>query len=480
MAPSKKDEIPSDLEGIQRSQSPSNCSQEEGTSQRIDDAVFGEVSEDGPNYRNVGWIATVALMTKTQIGLGVLSIPQTFDALGLIPGILCLIAVAVITTWSDYMIGVFKKRHPQVYGIDDAGYLIFGRIGREFLATVFMLYWIFVAGSAMLGISIGLNSVSSHAACTAVFVAVAAVLGFSFASIRTLGKIGWLAWIGLVCIMTAIFCVTVAVGVQDRPAAAPSPEEGHWQSDWKLINHPSFVDGITAVSSHIFAFSGTPAFFQIAAEMREPKHYTRSLITCQSIVTITYITIGIVVYFYCGSYVASPALGSAGALMKKVCYGFALPGLIVTAMLMTHIPAKYLFIRLLRGTKHLNSNGIVHWATWLGCTGGVTVIAYIIASAIPVFGGLVSLIGALLGTMMCFQPYGCMWLYDNWHKGKKSKSAKWCLMVGWSAFVIIIGTFMTVAGTYGSIVGINNSLKADGGTSPWSCADNANSAGGAH
>lgn len=55
----------------------------------------------------------------------------------------------------------------------------------------------------MLGISIGLNSVSSHAACTAVFVAVAAVLGFSFASIRTLGKIGWLAWVGLVCIMTA-------------------------------------------------------------------------------------------------------------------------------------------------------------------------------------------------------------------------------------------------------------------------------------
>ncbi|KAM0228435.1 hypothetical protein ACHAPO_010768 [Fusarium lateritium] len=417
MSPSKKEEIPSDLEGIQRSNS--NCSQVEGTSQRIDDAVFGEVSEDGPNYRNV-------------------------------------------------------------YGIDDAGYLIFGRIGREFLATVFMLYWIFVAGSAMLGISIGLNSVSSHAACTAVFVAVAAVLGFSFASIRTLGKIGWLAWVGLVCIMTAIFCVTVAVGVQDRPAAAPSPEHGHWESDWKLFNHPTFVDGITAVSSHIFAFSGTPAFFQIAAEMREPKHYTRSLITCQSIVTITYITIGIVVYFYCGSYVASPALGSAGALMKKVCYGFALPGLIVTAMLMTHIPAKYMFIRLLRGTKHLNSNGIVHWATWLACTGSVTIIAYIIASAIPVFGGLVSLIGALLGTMMCFQPYGCMWLYDNWNKGLKNRSLKWYFMVGWSAFVILAGTFMMVAGTYGSIVGINNSLKANGGTSPWSCADNANSAGGAH
>ena len=37
------------------------------------DAVFGEITEDGPNYRNVGWIGTTALMMKTQIGLGVLS-----------------------------------------------------------------------------------------------------------------------------------------------------------------------------------------------------------------------------------------------------------------------------------------------------------------------------------------------------------------------------------------------------------------------
>ena len=114
--------------------------------QKMDPTTATYVSHNIPVTRSiltrlqqVGWIATVALMTKTQIGLGVLSIPQTFDALGLIPGILCLIAVATITTWSDYMIGVFKKRHPQVYGIDDAGYLLFGRIGREFLATVFML-----------------------------------------------------------------------------------------------------------------------------------------------------------------------------------------------------------------------------------------------------------------------------------------------------------------------------------------------------
>ncbi|KAH6877081.1 transmembrane amino acid transporter protein-domain-containing protein [Thelonectria olida] len=470
-----KEKVPTDSEGLSDGlqRYPSGNGEIIDTSPHVEDAVFGEVSEGGPNYRNLGWIATIALMTKTQIGLGVLSIPATFDALGIVPGVILLMTVSAVTTWSDYIIGVFKRNHPEVYGIDDAGFKMFGRIGREVFATAFMLYWIFVSGSAMLGISIGLNAVSTHGACTAVFVAVAAIFTFMFSSIRTFGRISWVAWAGLTCIMTAIVAVTIAVGVQDRPADAPP--EGQWVSDYKITNKPSFADGVSAVSALIFSFSGTPGFFSIAAEMREPRYYTRSLLICQSIVTGTYVTIGVVVYYYCGSYVASPALGSAGVTMKKVCYGIALPGLIVTAMIVTHIPAKYIFVRLLRGTKHLNSNSLVHWATWLACTAGVTIIAYIIASAIPVFGGLVSLIGALLGTFMCFQPYGCMWLYDNWATGKKVKSAKWCFMVGWCVFVIVIGTFVMVAGTYGSIVGIIDSYNASGGTAAWSCVDNSNS-----
>ncbi|KAJ5775215.1 uncharacterized protein N7511_000226 [Penicillium nucicola] len=437
------------------------------------DDVFGEITEGGPNYRNVGWAGTVVLMMKSQIGLGVLSIPSAFDTLGLVPGVICLLVVAIITTWSDYMVGVFKLKHREVYSIDDAGGLMFGPIGRELFGFVFCLYWIFVAGSGMLGLSIALNSVSTHATCTAVFVAIAAIAGIGFASIRTLGRISWLAWVGLVAILTAIMIVTIAVGVQDRPASAP--QEGHWQSDYKIIANPSFAEAVSAISSLIFAYAGTPAFFSVVSEMREPRFYTRSMIICQSAVTAVYLTIGIVVYYYCGSYVASPALGSAGPTMKKVSYGFAIPGLLVSTMLFIHLPGKYIFVRALRGSKHLTSNSIVHWSAWLGCVTGVGLISYIIASAIPVFDSLVSLIGALLGTFMCFQPMGCMWLYDNWGKGKTEKSARWTAMVCWSVFVVIIGTLMMVAGTYGSVVGIIDSYNASGGSSAWSCADNSNS-----
>lgn len=55
----------------------------------------------------------------------------------------------------------------------------------------------------MLGVSIGLNALSTHGTCTAVFVAVAAIIGFALGSIQTLDKVSWLAWIGLVGIVSS-------------------------------------------------------------------------------------------------------------------------------------------------------------------------------------------------------------------------------------------------------------------------------------
>lgn len=105
----------------------------------------------------------------------------------------------------------------------------------------------------------------------------------------------------------------------------------------------------------------------------------------------------------------------------------------------------------------------------------IAVVAFIIASSIPVFGSLVSLIGALLGTLLSFQLMGCMWLYDNWKKGKTDRSVRWTLMVCYSVFVVVIGSFLMIVGTYGSVVGIINSYNQSGGSAAFSCADNSDS-----
>ena len=41
---------------------------------KVKDAVWGDVGEDGPNYRSLGWVRASVLEVKTQIGLGVLGL----------------------------------------------------------------------------------------------------------------------------------------------------------------------------------------------------------------------------------------------------------------------------------------------------------------------------------------------------------------------------------------------------------------------
>lgn len=179
----------------------------------------------------------------------------------------------------------------------------------------------------------------------------AAIAGFFLASPRTLSKVSWLAWVGMVCILTssklpllsvnrtgadsAVFTLAIAVCRQDRPAAAPPT--GLWESDFKLFGDSTFIEAMSGVSSIIFAFTGTPYFFPIVSEMRDPKRYFRSMYVCQSVTTTVYLVIGGIVYYKCGSYVTSPALGSAGDRMKKVSYAIALPGLLVSTMIVCHV-----------------------------------------------------------------------------------------------------------------------------------------------
>jgi len=58
------------------------------------------------------------------------------------------------------------------------------------------------------------------------------------------------------------------------------------------------------------------------------------------------------------------------------------------------LAAKYVFVRLLRGTPHLQSKTATHWITWLGSTLSLGIIAFVVAEAVPFFGTLIGLIGA--------------------------------------------------------------------------------------
>lgn len=214
---------------------------------------------------------------------------------------------------------------------------------------------------------------------------------------RRFHELGYLTIAGFISIFAAVFIVVVAVTTRDRPAAAP--QEGEFELGYYAIAYPTFSMGMVATCTIFVSSAGTSAFLPVISEMREPRDFRKALYTCMAIVTSAYLAFALVVYRWCGQWVAAPSLGSAGDKIKIVAYAVGFIGLWVSACLYLHVAAKYVFVRILRNSKHLQANTMVHWGTWLGCTCGLCTIAFVLAEAIPIFNYLVGLTGAL-----CFGP----------------------------------------------------------------------------
>lgn len=207
--------------------------------------------------------------------------------------------------------------------------------------------------------------------------------------------------------------------------------------------------------------------------MKNPRDYSKSVGWCMGIVTAAYLSFSLIVYRWCGKWVASPSLGSAGPLVKKIAFGVGLIGLCVSGALYVHVSAKYVFVRILRRSRHLQANTLVHWGTWFGCVAAISVVSFLIASGVPIFNYLLSLAGSLAFAPLALCLPGWLWIHDHvgFYKGTILQKLLFFLHV----MLIGLGIFLTVGGTYGVVAQIIEAYSDGTISSAFSCADNSNS-----
>jgi hypothetical protein len=308
---------------------------------------------------------------------------------------------------------------------------------------MFMIAYILCCGSGLLAISIALNTLSEHGACSVWFSFVATVVIIMFSSIRTWNKMTWPMTVGFVCVMGGILAVAIGVTLRDRPAAAP--QTGPFDLGFHAVANPSFAAGITAAATIFAATSVGPGYIPVIAEMRRPQDFKKGVIPVCVITGAIYISMSLVVYYWCGLWIATPSLGSAGPLVKKVAYGIALPSLVVSGGIFNHTSAKYAFVRLMRDSPHFQTNSWQHWSMWIGLNVLFGFLAFIFAEAIPVFNYLLALTGSV-----CFAPMALifppmMWMYED---GKVWLTRGWKgkLWYGFHCLIVAVGCFLVVGG----------------------------------
>lgn len=139
--------------------------------------------------------------------------------------------------------------------------------------------------------------------------------------------------------------------------------------------------------------------------MKEPKDFPKSLCMLQGFEIVFYTVASAVIYRYAGQNVTSPALGSAGIVVRKVAYGIAIPTIVIAGVVLGHVAIKNVYVRLFRGTDVMHKRSALGIGAWIGLAAGYWIIAWVIAEAIPVFSDLVSLVSALFASWFsCESP----------------------------------------------------------------------------
>ncbi|THV89634.1 hypothetical protein D6D26_09696 [Aureobasidium pullulans] len=428
-------------------------------------------TKDGVNFRTVGWPMATVIFLKTIFALGVLSIPAAMYSLGAVGGALSVIGWQALNTYTAVLQGDFRNNHPRCHSIADMAGVVGGPIMKEVTGALFIIAYVILTGSGIIGVSIGINALSHHAACSVWWAVLATVFVALAASVRKFHQIGWLTWIGFASIFIAVFILVIAVTTRDRPAAAP--QTGDYEFGFYAIAYPSFAAGMVASCTIFVSGAGTSAMLPVISEMKNPRDYRKALFICMAIVTAAYLSFSLVVYRWCGKWVASPSLGSAGQTIKMVCYGIALPSLVVSACLYLHVAAKYIFVRVLRESPHLQSNTMVHWGTWLSCTFGLAAVSFVLAEAVPIFDYLLSLAGSICFAPLAISLPAWLWIYDHMHYRKGSAIKQFSFWM--HALFIPLGIFVMIGGTYGVVVQIKEAYASGQIGSAFSCADNSNS-----
>ncbi|PKY05992.1 transmembrane amino acid transporter [Aspergillus campestris IBT 28561] len=425
---------------------------------------------DGVDFRVLSWQWASIIFLKLTFATGVMTIPGQLYILGAAPGSLVVLGWGIINTYAGVVQGNFRNRHPMCHSVADMAGVVGGPLLREVAGVCFIASWIICAASGINGATTALNALSDHATCTNWYALAVTAVVVLVASLRKFGELSWISWAGFVSVFAAVFIVVIGVTLRDRPAGAP--QTGDYDFGYHAVAFPSFVQGISAAATLFSASAGTSAFLPVISEMRQPRDYKKSLYLCMLTVTAAYLSFGLVVYRWCGKWITTPSLGSAGPTLKKVSYGVGLLGIIVTGILYVHVSAKYIFVRILRGSTHLQSNTFTHWATWLSCTVGLSIVAFLLAAAIPIFNYLLGLAGSLGFAPIALILPPWLWIFDHGEWRTSSSPVK--MVVYYLHWVwVLIGVFMTVGGTYGILQSVVDAYRSGdiGGT--FSCADNS-------
>ncbi|KAF2998240.1 hypothetical protein E8E13_005880 [Curvularia kusanoi] len=475
------------------------ASDEKFDSSSSSDAHVGDVADvqnarpsAETSARKLNTTQAVIIFVTNEVGIGMLSLPSALNVLGFFPGILCLLVFGALSLYTAYNLIQYWRKYPYMLNIVDYGRVLGGPWVELIFATGFLINMALISASALVTLTIGLNTVSEHATCTVAFTVVSAVAMWALCVPRSMRFVSWASWPCTASIIITVLLVMITLGVQ-------GPRDINAPLNLKAIGNPSFTQATSAILNIAFAFAGNQAFPTVLAEMENPSRDFPRAVTIEKCITTTiYVIVATTVYALSGEQVASPAIGSLQPTMSKVAYAVSFIGLLGTGLVFGMTSARYLhvvFLRHINTLRHRNvsspaasdskrgrrssmtvpsvSKGLDR-SVWIFSVTLFWVVVWILANAIPVFNSLLNISASLLLSWFTWGVTVLFWFHLNWN-GKWRSSGKKIAVACLNILIMALVWFLMIPGMYASIKTLLGIFADPNETvnGPFTCADNS-------
>ncbi|KAJ4854162.1 transmembrane amino acid transporter protein domain-containing protein [Trichoderma breve] len=435
----------------------------EGESKAYDVETQRAIQGDA-HFHRLSWRRLTVVLIVEAIALGSLSLPAAFATLGMVAGVILCVGVGLVAMYASYILGKVKLKYPEVAHYADIGRLMMGGVGSKLFSIIFASQLILVTGSHCLTGTVAFETITGSGVCSLAFGVVSAIILFLLAIPPSFTEAAILGYIDFASIIIAIGITMIATGIQSS-----SQPGGLGASTWSAWPQKdlTFSEAIVAVNSIVFAYAFAGAQPSFMDEMHTPKDYIKSIWWLGIIEVVIYTVTGAVIYAFVGQDVQSPALLSAGSVVSRVAFGVALPVIFISGSINTTVVARFIHGRIYRNSITRYVNTVRGWVSWLVVVGLVTLVAWIIAEAIPFFSELLSISSSLFVSGLSFYLPPVMWYVllkeGKWYERKNWKTAFF------NGSVFIIGMIILVCGTYASIVELIHKFQRHAVNRPFTC-----------
>ncbi|KAI0374329.1 hypothetical protein BV20DRAFT_961462 [Pilatotrama ljubarskyi] len=403
--------------------------------------VFGDEAGHDIRYKTLTWPFVAAFMIAEIVSNGMLTLPNAMAAVGVVPSLVLTIFLGVFALYTALLLVDFKLNHPEVHNMGDAGYIIFGPIGREILSAGTIIFGVFAVGSEVLSGQQALSTLSDNGLCATALLGIFSTAAFLLSLPRTLGSLNWLGMFSAVFITVCGVLAMIGAGanpVPNRTIVATVPT--------------TFYEAFLAITGPVFAYAGHFMFFILISEMQNPQDAKKAAWVLQGFSTTFYAVFSVVVYVYLGNTVASPALFSLPPVWSKITFAIGMVNFLISGALYAHAAAKLVFFRFFRHSHHVYSHTTLGWTIWVALCFAATVLAFVLATAVPIFSYLTGITASLFASWYTYGIAGFFWLHDTFYLkgGVHALKRNWfgTMVASWT---VLAGAFMCVAGTYVSI-----------------------------